>query len=38
MNAVVQTVKASYVASTKFKRMESSSSVVSFAVVRNQKL
>jgi catenin alpha len=28
MNAVVQTVKASYVASTKFKRMESSSSVV----------
>ena len=30
MNAVVQTVKASYVASTKFKRMESNSSVVSF--------
>jgi len=28
MNAVVQTVKASYVASTKFKRMESNSSVV----------
>ena len=38
MNAVVQTVKASYVASTKFKRMESSSSVVSFAVVRKQKI
>ena len=30
MNAVVQTVKASYVASTKFKSREANSSVVSF--------
>jgi len=37
MNAVVQTVKASYVASTKFKRMETNSSVVSLAFFKQSK-